>query len=131
MQEIIQNIELCYIIDKEWEKFYKECTLESLEKARKDNRDIRIWDSIFYSKEWEMIKKTWEIVLTSFNISKYWKADTADIFVYLSLPKYPKKIQDKFKLSLSNMRKEQRNHLSYGVIKYTLDRWIEEDKYYS
>lgn len=130
MQEISQKIELCWIIDTEWEKFYKECTIESLQDARNKRRDIRVWDSILY-KNGEMIKKTWDIILTSFQIAKYWKADTADVFIYLSLPKYPDYIQKKLKTAVANMWREQRNSITYEAISQTIKRWIHEENYYS
>ena len=115
MQELAPTDPLCWILDNEWIKHYKECTLEELQKARSYKTDILTSDNE---------------VLTDYQISKYWKADTSDMFLYFSLPKYPKHIQDKFKISLLNMSREQRKNLSYWAIKTTLDKWISDEEYY-
>lgn len=131
MSEIITTQPLCWVIDAEWNKYYKECTLESLQNARDKKLDIRVGDNIFFDKEWKEYKNPWEEILTHFQISKYGKADTVDIFIYFALPKYPKKIKDRFKISVSNMTKERRKELSYEAIKTTIDSWIKEETYYS
>lgn len=114
--EITLNKPLCWILDNEWQRHYKECTLDDLQKARSLKTDVRTSN---------------DIVLTDYQISKYWKADTCDMFMYFSLPSYPKKIRDRFKTALSNMSRDQRSNLKYEVIKSRLDSWVEEEKYYS
>lgn len=113
--EIIENKELCYIIDNDWRKYYKECSLNELQRARKEKMDIMCWNE----------------VLTHYDVKKYWKADISDIFIYFVLPKYPKFIQDKFKTTVNNMSIEKRNKLTYEQIKNAVNRWVEEEKYYS
>lgn len=131
MSEIVNTRPLCWVIDFEWNKFFKECTLESLQQARAKKIDIRVWDSIFFDSEWKEYKNPWSEILTHSQVTKYWSADIADRFVYFALPKYPKKIQSRLKISLQNMPREQRKNLSYEAIKIAIDRWIHEDSYYS
>lgn len=115
MSEIITTNPLCWILDNEGNRHYKECTLEELQKARSYKTDILT---------------SWDEVLTDYQIAKYWKADVVDRFLYFVLPKYPKKIRDRFNISVVNMWKEQRKNLSYEAIKNALDGWIKEETYY-
>jgi len=116
MSEIITTQPLCWILDNEGNRHYKECSLEELQQARIYKTDILT---------------AWEEVLTDYQIAKYGKADIVDIFIYFALPKYPKKIKDRFKISVSNMTKDRRRELSYEAIKNTVEWWIKEDNYYS
>lgn len=116
MSEIITTQPLCWILDNDGNRHYKECTLEELQKARGYKTDILTAE---------------DEVLTDYQIAKYWKADIVDRFLYFALPKYPKKIKDRFKVSVSNMTKERRKELSYKNIRNTIDSWIKEESYYS
>jgi len=116
MSEIITTQPLCWILDNERSRHYKECSLEELQKARSYKTDILTAE---------------DEVLTDYQIAKYWKADIVDRFLYFALPKYPKKIKDRFKISVSSMTKEQRKSLSYDAIKNAIDSWIKEETYYS
>lgn len=116
MSEIITTQPLCWILDNEWIKHYKECSLEDLQQARMQKVDI-----LTASSE----------VLTDYPIAKYWKADVVDRFLFFALPKYPAYIQKKFKMSVANMGREQRNSLTYDAISQAIKRWIHEEQYYS
>lgn len=130
MSEIITTQPLCWILDNEGNRHYKECSLEELQIARDKKKDIRVWDSLYIDSEWKTCKRSGEEMLTDYQISKYWKADIVDRFLYFALPKYPKKIKDRFKISVSNMTKERRKDLSYDAIMITLESWIKEESYY-
>ena len=70
-------------------------------------------------------------MLTDYQIAKYGKADIADRFIYFTLPKYPKHIRDKLNVSIANMGREKRKELSYESIRNAVERWMNEEKYYS
>lgn len=114
-QEIISQEPLCWIEDKFENRYHKECTLKYIADARVAKMDISVWNE----------------VLTDYFIARYGEADTIDRFLYFSLPKYPKFIQDRFKTSLMNMGREQKRKLSYEQIKITVDSWIRDEEYYN
>lgn len=114
MSEIITTDTLCWIEDRFENRYYKECSLADLKKARDKKVDISVWNE----------------VLTDYFIARYWEADTIDRFLYFALPKYPKFIQDRFKVSLMNMWREQKKKLSYEQIKSTIDNWVKDSEYY-
>lgn len=114
--EITNTDPLCWILDNEWHKYYKKCELSDLQKARNNKLDILC---------------EWDIILTHFQISKYWKADTIDRFIFFSLPSYPAEIKRRFKNAIENLPDYRKKTLTYDQISQTVKRWREEDEYYS
>lgn len=112
--EITTTNPLIWIEDKLWERFYKECTLDDMKKARDRKIDISVWNE----------------VLTDYQITRYWEADTIDRFIYFSLPSQPQYIRNKFKTSIANMSREQKRSLTYDGIKIRIDMWKHEEEYY-
>ena len=112
--ELTTTQPLIWIEDKLWERFYKECTIAEMKKARDKKVDISVWKEI----------------LTDYQIARYWEADVIDRFLYFSLPSQPKYIQDKFKISIANMSREQKRKLTYEAIKLRIDMWKHEEEYY-
>jgi len=99
---------LCFIIDQEGEKHFKEITLEALKNARNDKSDIECHD----------------IILTHYDVQKYGVCDTVDRFLYFAMPKQPKEIQMRFKTLINFMTKKQREEVSYQAI----SAWIQKQK---
>ena len=114
--EITNTDPLCWILDNEWDKYYKKCELQDLQKARNNKLDISC---------------EWDIILTHFQISKYGKADTIDRFIFFSLPSYPSEIKRRFKNAIENLPEYRKKTLTYDQISETVKRWRYEEQYYS